>query len=56
MTVFRAATLQTFFFAFHVGAKELNLSDRIFINFYGNTDICMITNKEKNSFYNINQT
>ena len=23
MTVFRAATLQTFFFAFHAGAKEL---------------------------------
>ena len=24
MTVFRAATLRTFFFAFHAGAKELN--------------------------------
>ena len=24
MTVFRAATLRTFFFAFHVGAKEVN--------------------------------
>ena len=33
MTVFRAATLRTFFFAFHAGAKELsrarlNLSER----------------------------
>ena len=26
MTVFRAATLRTFFFAFHAGAKELTLS------------------------------
>ena len=25
MTVFRAATLRTFFFAFHAGAKELKL-------------------------------
>ena len=25
MTVFRAATLRTLFFAFHVGAKELRL-------------------------------
>ena len=24
MTVFRAATLRTFFFAFHAGGKELN--------------------------------
>ena len=24
MTVFRAATLRTFFFVFHAGAKELN--------------------------------
>ena len=24
MTVFRAATLRTFFFAFHAGAKELS--------------------------------
>ena len=26
MTVFRAATLRTFFFAFHAGAKELKSS------------------------------
>ena len=26
MTVFRAATLRTFFFAFHAGAKELTLT------------------------------
>ena len=26
MTVFHAATLRTFFFAFHAGAKELNLN------------------------------
>ena len=25
MTVFRAATLRTFFFAFHAGAKELKV-------------------------------
>ena len=25
MTVFRAATLRTFFFAFHAGAKELKM-------------------------------
>ena len=25
MTVFRAATLRTFFFAFHAGAKKLNI-------------------------------
>ena len=29
MTVFRAATLRTFFFAFHAGAKELNLKQNI---------------------------
>ena len=32
MTVFRAATLRTFFFAFHAGAKELN--DRVLQKIY----------------------
>ena len=27
MTVFRAATLGTFFFAFHAGAKELSINN-----------------------------
>ena len=31
MTVFRAATLRTFFFAFHVGAKELIMSNFTFM-------------------------
>ena len=30
MTVFRAATLRTFFFAFHAGAKELSLGSGYF--------------------------
>ena len=30
MTVFRAATLRTLFFAFHAGAKELNASEVCF--------------------------
>ena len=29
MTVFRAATLRTFFFAFHAGAKELRIPKNI---------------------------
>ena len=32
MTVFRAATLRTFFFAFHAGAKELNVFGEEYIN------------------------
>ena len=31
MTVFRAATLRTFFFAFHARAKELNVIIAIFL-------------------------
>ena len=31
MTVFRAATLRTFFFAFHAGAKELKEVNRIIL-------------------------
>ena len=31
MTVFRAATLRTFFFAFHAGAKEL-MGDKVILS------------------------
>ena len=36
MTVFRAATLRTFFFAFHAGAKELKEQHEIFPLLYNN--------------------
>ena len=34
MTVFRAATLRTFFFAFHAGAKELTGRHKRFLSYF----------------------
>ena len=56
MTVFRAATLRTFFFAFHAGAKELmesdpNLALELFMNdYYKVFDACFpLTNPRPNT-------
>ena len=47
MTVFRAATLRTFFFAFHAGAKELKIPN------YLPKRRCMLSNLAKSLNNNI---
>ena len=49
MTVFRAATLRTFFFAFHAGAKELkkmkNKENSDSVETFEGNEICHVVRK-----------
>ena len=45
MTVFRAATLRIFFFAFHAGAKELNLRYVLYATTHAQNIFLLIENE-----------